>query len=63
MIQGAVVQMSDVAHERLVSLVRVFKYQIHLNVFLILEFAVNLLHLDQEKTLLRNKIFYDITCK
>lgn len=53
MIQGAVVQMSDVAHERLVSLVRVFKYQIHLNVFLILEFAVNFLHLDKEKNILK----------
>lgn len=53
MIQGAVVQMSDVAHERLASLVRVLKYQIHLNVFLILEFAVNLLHLDQEKNTLK----------
>lgn len=53
MIQGAVVQMSDVAHERLVSLVRVFKYQIHLNVFLILEFAVKFLHLDKEKNILK----------
>lgn len=53
MIQGAVVQMSDVAHERLTSLVRVLKYQIHLNVFLMLEFAVNLLHLDQEKKTLK----------